>query len=94
MQTDRFDAAFCFAHELHRAPPRKAPNILPLMTVASLAMEYDGTEDQVLAGLPLDAPEDERGEPTLTEIRWRFGNTVAGIAAGKCKRHIAWNTSV
>lgn len=84
MLTNRFDDAFQFAHELHRRQQRKGtsiPYISHLMTVAGLVLEHGGTEDQAIAGLLHDAPEDQGGAATLAEIRTRFGNTVAGIVA-------------
>ena len=84
MLTKRFDEAFQFAHELHRAQPRKGtaiPYISHLMSVAALVLEHGGTEDQAIAGLLHDAPEDQGGEATLAAIRARFGNTVADIVA-------------
>jgi (p)ppGpp synthase/HD superfamily hydrolase len=82
--TERFDDAFRFAHELHRAQRRKGtpiPYISHLMTVAALVLEHGGTEDQAIAGLLHDAPEDQGGAATLDEIRRRFGNTVGKIVA-------------
>lgn len=37
------------------------------------------TEDQAIAALLHDAPEDQGGEATLEEIRVKFGDNVAGI---------------
>ena len=52
MLTKRFDDAFRYAHELHRAQTRKVaavPYIAHLMTVASLVIEHGGDEDQAIA---------------------------------------------
>ena len=84
MLTNRFDDAFQYAHELHRDQRRKGtsvPYISHLMAVAGLVLEHGGNEDQAIAGLLHDAPEDQGGEATLTEIRKRFGATVARIVA-------------
>jgi (p)ppGpp synthase/HD superfamily hydrolase len=84
MLSDRFDDAFRYAHELHRAQPRKGtsiPYISHLMAVAGLVLEHGGNEDQAIAGLLHDAPEDQGGEATLAEIRRRFGATVADMVA-------------
>jgi len=84
MLTHRFDEAFQFAHELYRTQRRKGtliPYISHLMTVAALVLEHGGNEDQAIAGLSHDAPEDQGGATTLTEIRARFGDTVARIVA-------------
>lgn len=82
--TNRFDEAFRFAHELHRAQTRKGtsiPYISHLMTVSALVVEHGGDEDQAIAGLLHDAAEDQGGEATLQEIERRFGGDVAGIVA-------------
>ncbi len=51
------------------------------MSVAALVVEHGGNEDQAIAGLLHDAVEDQGGEPTLEEIRRRFGDGVAKIVA-------------
>ena len=84
MLTQRFDEAFRYAHELHRDQTRKGtfiPYISHLLTVAGLVIEHGGTEDQAIAGLLHDAPEDQGGAATLDEIRARFGGKVAAIVA-------------
>ena len=81
----RFDEAFRFAHDLHRDQTRKGgptPYIHHLMGVASLVGEHGGTEDQVIAGLLHDAPEDQGGEKTLRAIRDTFGEVVAEYVEG------------
>ncbi len=84
MLTDRFDEAFRYAHSLHRDQTRKGtsiPYISHLMSVAALVLEHGGNEDQAIAALLHDAVEDQGGEPTLQEIRQRFGDGVAKIVA-------------
>lgn len=79
MLTNRFDDAFRFAHALHREQRRKGtstPYISHLMTVAALALEHGG-DDQAIAGMLHDAPEDKGGAVTLAENRRRFGDVVA-----------------
>ena len=44
-----------------------------------LVLEHGGTEDQAIAALLHDAVEDAGGEPTLKEIRTRFGDAVADM---------------
>jgi (p)ppGpp synthase/HD superfamily hydrolase len=47
--TERFDEAFRYAHQLHRAQTRKGtpiPYISHLMAVAALVVEHGGTEDR------------------------------------------------
>ena len=61
MLSARFDDAFRFAHEMHRAQPRKGtsiPYISHLMTIAALVLDHDGTEDHAIAGILHDAPGD------------------------------------
>jgi GTP pyrophosphokinase len=45
-------------------------------------MEAGGDEDEAIAALLHDGPEDQGGEKTLENIRQRFGDTVANIVAG------------
>jgi (p)ppGpp synthase/HD superfamily hydrolase len=82
--TDRFDDAFQYAHQLHRNQTRKGttiPYITHLMAVAALVVEHGGNEDQAIAALLHDAAEDQGGAERLSEIRKKFGNTVATIVS-------------
>ncbi len=84
MLTKRFDDAFRYAHELHRAQTRKVaavPYIAHLMTVASLVIEHGGDEDQAIAGLLHDAVEDQGGVKTLAAVRAMFGDGIADMVA-------------
>jgi len=84
MLTPRFDEAFCFAHDLHRAQTRKGgtiPYISHLMNVAALVIEHGGDEDQAIAAMLHDGPEDQGGRETLELIRAKFGERVASIVA-------------
>jgi len=45
-------------------------------------MEAGGDEDEAIAALLHDGPEDQGGQKTLAEIRLRFGDTIADIVAG------------
>ncbi len=79
---DRLAEAFAYAADLHRGHKRKGtaiPYISHLMAVAALVQEYGGDEDQVIAALLHDGPEDRGGEATLAKIRRRFGERVARI---------------
>ncbi len=85
MLSERFDAALKLAHDLHRTQVRKGggtPYIAHLLGVASLVLEYGGTEDEAIAGLLHDAIEDQGGAPTGDAIRAQFGDTVANIVWG------------
>jgi (p)ppGpp synthase/HD superfamily hydrolase len=85
MLTDQFDRAVMYAVELHRSQTRKAtqvPYVTHLFAVCSLVLEDGGTEDEAIAALLHDGPEDQGGEPVLAEIRARFGDEVANTVAG------------
>jgi (p)ppGpp synthase/HD superfamily hydrolase len=80
--TSRFDEAFRYAHEVHATQTRKgttAPYIGHLMGVASIVLDDGGSEDEAIAGLLHDAPEDHGGRARLDDIRTRFGEGVAKI---------------
>lgn len=80
----RFDRAFLLASELHRHQLRKAsriPYISHLMAVAALVAEAGGGEDEVIAALLHDAPEDQGGQATVDHIRAEFGEVVANLVA-------------
>ena len=85
MLTDRIERAVLYAIELHRSQVRKAtaiPYVTHLLAVCSLVLEDGGSEDEAIAALLHDGPEDQGGEPVLEEIRARFGQDVAGIVEG------------
>ena len=78
----RFDEAFAYAHAVHAGHMRKgngAPYIGHLMGVASIVIDDGGSEDEAIAALLHDAPEDRGGHARLEEIRRRFGDKVAKI---------------
>jgi (p)ppGpp synthase/HD superfamily hydrolase len=80
--TRRFDDAFVYAHETHASHIRKGngvPYLGHLMGVASIVIDDGGTEDEAIAALLHDAPEDRGGRPRLEDIRTRFGEAVAAI---------------
>lgn len=82
---DRFTDAARFAVELHARQARKAttiPYVTHLLAVCSLVLEDGGTEDEAIAALLHDGPEDQGGQPVLEEIRRRFGEEVAVIVDG------------
>ena len=82
---DRFADAFAYAVHLHALQARKGtaiPYVTHLMTVCSLVLEDGGDEDQAVAALLHDGPEDQGGQPVLDEIRWRFGDQVATLVDG------------
>ena len=82
---EKFDRALVYAADLHRHQTRKGtgiPYVTHLLAVAAIVGENGGTEDEVIAGLLHEGPEDAGGESRLENIRVRFGEVVAGIVAG------------
>ena len=80
MYSERLTAGFEWASRLHAAQPRKGvdtPYLSHLLGVASLAIEYGGDEDDVIAAMLHDAVEDCGGFPMLEKIKAIFGDTVA-----------------
>jgi (p)ppGpp synthase/HD superfamily hydrolase len=82
----RFSEALVWAAQLHRDQVRKGPNAVPyvghLLAVASIVIDYGGSEDQAIAALLHDAVEDQGGAPTLAMISRLFGPEVAAIVDG------------
>ncbi len=79
--TSRFTAALEYARIAHGPQRRKGtdiPYLSHVIGVASLVLEYDGDEDQAIAGLLHDVLEDcgAHHEPVIRE---RFGDRVAEI---------------
>jgi (p)ppGpp synthase/HD superfamily hydrolase len=69
---EKFERALLYASRLHKDQVRKGtstPYITYLLAVASIVGENGGTEDEVVAALLHDAPEDQGGEATLRELR-------------------------
>ena len=82
---DRFVEALAYAVELHGGQARKAtaiPYLSHLLAVCSLALEEGGTEDEAIAALLHDGPEDQGGQKVLDEIDRRFGDGVASMVDG------------
>jgi (p)ppGpp synthase/HD superfamily hydrolase len=82
---EKFEHALPYAARLHKDQVRKGtstPYVTHLLAVASMVGENGGTEDEVVAALLHDAPEDQGGEAQLGEIRVRFGDEVAEIVDG------------
>jgi (p)ppGpp synthase/HD superfamily hydrolase len=80
--SDRFTNALSYAARVHRTQPRKGTNIPyvgHLLGVASIVIDNGGTEDEAIAALLHDAPEDRGGIPRLEDIRAQFGDVVAKI---------------
>ena len=82
---EKFGEALSYAGQVHRDQRRKGtqvPYVTHLLAVAAIVGENGGTEEEVVAALLHDAPEDQGGEDRLQDIRDRFGDEVAGIVAG------------
>jgi (p)ppGpp synthase/HD superfamily hydrolase len=82
---EKFGEALSYAAQVHRDQRRKGtqvPYVTHLLAVAAIVGENGGTEEEVVAALLHDAPEDQGGEDRLQDIRDRFGDEVAGIVAG------------
>ena len=83
--TDRFHLAVKYATFWHRHQVRKSTDltyILHPLGVASLVLEAGGNEDEAIAALLHDVPEDCGGQVMLEEIEALFGPRVAEIVAG------------
>jgi (p)ppGpp synthase/HD superfamily hydrolase len=79
---ERFERALRFAAETHRPQRRKGsgiPYVGHLLGVCSLVIEDGGDEDEAIAALLHDAPEDQGGAAMLETIRAEFGVKVAEI---------------
>ena len=82
--SERFEAALIYATRLHAHQKRNGtaiPYVSHLLAVASLVMEAGGSEDEAIAALLHDGPEDQGGLATLEDIRDRFGAAVGEIVA-------------
>ena len=82
---EKFERALPYAARVHWDQVRKGtstPYITHLLAVASVVGENGGMEDEVVAALLHDAPEDQGGEARLRDIRDRFGARVAEIVDG------------
>jgi len=84
----RFGDALSMAVGLHRRQRRKGgpiPYAAHLLAVASIVLEYGGTEDEAIAALLHDAVEDQalgRPQELKEEIERRFGKAVLDIVVG------------
>ena len=80
--TSRFEQALLYAALIHRNQRRKGtgiPYVSHLLMLAGTVLEFGGDEDEAIAALLHDAPEDQGGERELEQIRARFGCRVAEI---------------
>ena len=74
----RFEQALAYVVAMHREQARKdkpVPYLSHLLGVASIVLEFGGSEDQAIAGLLHDTIED-CGAEHVPEIRERFGEEV------------------
>ena len=80
--TDRFHDALKYASALHDTQVRKGskiPYVAHLLAVTSIVLEAGGTEDEAIAAVLHDGPEDRGGLETLAYIRTKFGDVVGDI---------------
>lgn len=80
-----FCEAVEYAVQMHLRQFRKGtsiPYVSHVLSVASLVLEYGGTEDEAIAALLHDTVEDQGGRQILDRIRRRFGDGVAVIVEG------------
>ncbi|HEY2474833.1 MAG TPA: HD domain-containing protein [Candidatus Cybelea sp.] len=83
--SERFDDAVAYANCVHATQRRRGtevPYLSHLLEVAGLVLEYGGNEEEAIAALLHDAPEDRGGLPRLEQIRQRYGDRVAEIVEG------------
>lgn len=83
--TEKFQTAMAYATDQHKDQSRKSTTITYIchpFGVASLVLEAGGDEDQAIAALLHDVPEDCGGEPRLKEIAEKFGPRVEKIVRG------------
>jgi (p)ppGpp synthase/HD superfamily hydrolase len=84
---DRAGDALAYAWHWHRHQVRKGagpgeqpiPYMAHILGVAAIVTEAGGDEDEVIAALLHDVPEDHGGQERLDEIREQFGRRVAPI---------------
>ena len=82
---EKFENALLYATRLHKDQTRKGtgvPYVTHLLTVAAIVGENGGTEDEAVAALLHDGPEDKGGKERLEDIKSRFGDAVAEIVDG------------
>ena len=82
--TARFTKGLDYARVLHASDVRKGttiPYVAHVMAVASIVLEYGGSEDQAIAALLHDAGEDHGRELRIAAIGAEFGEGVADIVS-------------
>ena len=83
--TARFGEAAVYAASAHAGQLRKGtaiPYVSHVLEVAAIVVAHGGDEDQAIAGLLHDVPEDAGGRASLDDIRRRFGDRVADMVDG------------
>ena len=85
ISSTRFESALAYATRFHAGQHRKGtsiPYISHPLGVASIVLEYGGTEDEAIAALLHDVIEDGGGQRAREEIRQLFGSNVVAIVDG------------
>ena len=83
--TARFGDAVVYAAAAHAGQVKKGttiPYVSHVLEVAAMVIAHGGDEDQAIAGLLHDVPEDTGGRTRLDDIRSRFGDSVAVMVDG------------
>lgn len=83
--SQRFEEALVYAAHIHGGQTRKGtevPVMAHLIAVASIVLEYGGTENEAIGALLHDAAEEAGGKGRIDDIRARFGEEVANIVEG------------
>lgn len=81
----RYGEALTYATALHAKQIRKGtqiPYITHPIAVSEIVIAHGGDEDEAIAALLHDGPEDQGGLETLMAIRGRFGDRVGDIVEG------------
>lgn len=85
MLSERFEHALRYAGHIHAGQTRQGtevPYMAHLLGVASIVLEYGGSENEAIAALLHDTAEEGGGKRRLEDIRVRFGEEVANIVDG------------
>jgi len=80
--SQKFHDALAYASAIHAGQSRKGvqiPYVAHLLTVAGIVLEAGADEDEAIAALLHDGPEDQGGTERLNDIRRLFGDRVAAI---------------
>lgn len=83
--SERLQRAIAYAFDMHGQQTRKGtdiPYMAHTLAVLSIVLEHGGDEDEAVAAVLHDGPEDCGGQERLDDIRTIFGDRVADIVLG------------